>query len=100
MAFFDSAKNRALWQRELAGLREEKERRARDGYVPGVDRETDRDGANSHRIRTSYVKLEMEEYQAQRDLARQKLEERELARERMAAQRQPRQPERTRERQL
>jgi hypothetical protein len=100
MAFFDSAKNRALWQRELSGLREEKERRAREGYVPGMDRETARDGANPHRIRTSYAQLEMEEYQAQRDLARQKLEERELARERMAAQRQPRQPERTRERQL
>jgi hypothetical protein len=100
MAFFDSAKNRALWQRELSGLREEKERRAREGYVPGMDRETARDGANPHRIRTSYAQLEMEEYQAQRDLARQKLEERELARERMAAQRQFRQPERTQERQL
>jgi hypothetical protein len=99
MAFFDSAKNRALWQKELAGLREEKERRAAEGYVPGSDRAAARGDANPHRIRTSYAQLEQEEYQAQRDLAQQKQRERELHRERMAEHR-IREPERSQERQL
>ena len=30
MAYFDSPKNRAIWERELRGLRAEKERRARE----------------------------------------------------------------------
>ena len=34
MAYFDSAKNRAMWNRELAELRQEKERRAIEGYKP------------------------------------------------------------------
>lgn len=34
MAYFDSAKNRAIWERELEGLRKEKERRADRGYIP------------------------------------------------------------------
>ncbi|MFR5633579.1 MAG: hypothetical protein ACLUFH_11425 [Monoglobales bacterium] len=34
MAYFDSAKNRAIWERELDGLRQEKEKRAARGYVP------------------------------------------------------------------
>lgn len=39
MAYFDSAKNRAMWNRELAELRQEKERRAREGYKPGKSQE-------------------------------------------------------------
>ena len=35
MAYFDSAKNRAMWNRELAELRQEKERRAIESYKPG-----------------------------------------------------------------
>ena len=38
MAFFDSPKNRALWERKLSVLREEKARRKTNGYSP-VDRE-------------------------------------------------------------
>lgn len=34
MAFFDSPKNRALWEREMTGLRAEKQRRAEQGYEP------------------------------------------------------------------
>lgn len=39
MAYFDSAKNRAMWNRELAELRQEKERRAIEGYKPGKTEE-------------------------------------------------------------
>ena len=34
MSFFDSAKNRAIWERRLSGLRQEKERRRETGYMP------------------------------------------------------------------
>lgn len=34
MSFFDSPKNRAIWDRELRVLRAERERRAREGYKP------------------------------------------------------------------
>ena len=34
MGYFDSPKNRAMWNRELAELRKEKERRAIEGYHP------------------------------------------------------------------
>ena len=34
MSYFDSPKNRAIWERELKALRVEKERRAREGYRP------------------------------------------------------------------
>lgn len=40
MAYFDSAKNRAMWNRELAELRQEKERRAIEGYKPGQTEKT------------------------------------------------------------
>ncbi len=34
MAYFDSPKNRAMWERTLSGLREERERRKATGYAP------------------------------------------------------------------
>lgn len=34
MSYFDSPKNRAMWERELGGLREEKQKRAENGYKP------------------------------------------------------------------
>lgn len=34
MAYFDSPKNRAIWEKELTSLRAEKERRAQNGYKP------------------------------------------------------------------
>ena len=38
MAYFDSEKNKAMWQRRLAGLEQERERRVREGYKPGTQR--------------------------------------------------------------
>ncbi|MCR5637340.1 MAG: hypothetical protein K6F97_00610 [Lachnospiraceae bacterium] len=32
MAYFDSPKNKAMWNKELAGLRAEKQERAKNGY--------------------------------------------------------------------
>ncbi len=34
MGYFDSPKNRALWERELSDLEGEKNRRKQEGYVP------------------------------------------------------------------
>ena len=34
MAYFDSPKNRAMWERRMTGLRQEKERRKETGYAP------------------------------------------------------------------
>lgn len=66
MAFFDSPKNRAIWERRLSALREEKEERKKNGFAP-----TDRDAQT--------------EYQAQspprRKITLKQLEEKELSRE-------------------
>ena len=37
MAYFDSPKNRALWDKELESLDAERERRKEEGYRPGQD---------------------------------------------------------------
>lgn len=58
MAHFDSARNRVLWQRELAGLRREREKRQREGYDPsgaGQQREAD---TRSHVRRVTFRELE------------------------------------------
>lgn len=72
MAYFDSPKNRALWAKELATLRKEKERRAecvRNGIDPlagkkAVEAEAKKEKAvtkNVLRERTSYKALLREE---------------------------------------
>lgn len=37
MAYFDSPKNKALWDKELDSLNAERERRKTEGYKPGQD---------------------------------------------------------------
>ena len=74
MAYFDSPKNRALWEKELAGLRKEKERRAKGGSLeedikgennidmPVTERSQQRNMENSsYREKTSYQELLKEE---------------------------------------
>lgn len=60
MAFFDSPKNRALWDRELGSLRKERERRAREGYKPMAAEAAGRaaGGENASRRRISLSQLE------------------------------------------
>lgn len=67
MAYFDSAKNRALWQKELDGLRAERARREANGFSPAGKKETGA-GMKEHpqRIRITYAELEREEYEAVR----------------------------------
>ena len=67
MAYFDSPKNRAIWERELRGLRAEKERRARAGYTPNEARSKagqDKKGEDPSRRRTSLKELERQEQEA------------------------------------
>ena len=72
MAYFDSAKNRALWKKELDGLRAERARREAGGYSPVGKKLTEAGMENStHRVRITYAQLEQEEYEAVR---RQKAE--------------------------
>lgn len=59
MPFFDSPKNRAMWERKLSGLRQEKVRRKEAGYVPresGVHGQTGKD--NPYRKRITLKQLE------------------------------------------
>ena len=66
MAYFDSPKNRALWEKELSTLRKMKEER-QSGRVPAptASREKTemnmRNLHNMHRVRTSYKELLAEE---------------------------------------
>lgn len=39
MGYFDSAKNRAAWERKMAVLREERKRREAEGFKPGAGQE-------------------------------------------------------------
>ena len=67
MAYFDSPKNRAIWERELRGLRAEKERRAREGYTPNEARSKAaqvKKEENPFRRRTSLKELERQEQEA------------------------------------
>ena len=80
MAYFDSAKNRVEWQKELARLRAEKERRARGGYEQTAARQD----IQRHRVRITYKELEAEEYEAAR-----KERGKDKAREREASHREP-----------
>ena len=67
MAYFDSPKNRAIWERELRGLRAEKERRAREGYTPNEARSKAaqvKKEENHFRRRTNLKELERQEQEA------------------------------------
>ncbi len=49
MAYFDSEKNKALWEKRMAGLRSERDRRKLEGYKPnmvGDDTVTEASGKN------------------------------------------------------
>lgn len=66
MAFFDSPKNRAMWEKKLSALREEKEERRKNGFAP-ADRENQTENQRSDQFR--------------RRITLKQLEEKELARE-------------------
>ncbi len=64
MAFFDSPKNMALWNKELANLDAERERRKKEGYKPemkvvdGSGRVSRTTGNNPHVRRITLKELE------------------------------------------
>lgn len=64
MAYFDSAKNRALWQKELAGLRKERARRESMGFAAVGNNKLKESAENPGRIRVTYAQLEKEEQEA------------------------------------
>ena len=68
MAYFDSPKNRAIWERELKGLRAEKERRAKEGYRPQKGEQEisveSRQEQNPFRKRITLKELEQAEREA------------------------------------
>lgn len=65
MAYFDSPKNRAMWNKELAGLKAEKEERAKNGYqaksaVKNVNKES-KDNPRRRKINLKELeRIEME----------------------------------------
>jgi len=66
MAYFDSPKNRALWDKELANLRKIKADRAAGRVsVPTAEQAREKSAANqmtgAYRVRTSYKELLKEE---------------------------------------
>lgn len=68
MAYFDSAKNRAMWQREMASLDRERERRAREGYSPDSRKTTvqKKEADNPYRKKLTFAQLEREEAESSR----------------------------------
>ena len=47
MAYFDSEKNRAMWQKRLATLEKERDRRKMNGYRPNDRREAETPGVRT-----------------------------------------------------
>ena len=64
MAYFDSAKNRALWQKELAGLKQERARRESMGFAAVGKGKAKGAEDRPGRVRITYAQLEKEEYEA------------------------------------
>ena len=77
MAYFDSAKNRAKWQKELNELRKERDKRALSGFQTNKVKTEQ----SQKRVRVTFAQLEAEEYQEARERKIQQQKERELARE-------------------
>lgn len=61
MAYFDSPKNRAIWEKELASLRRERERRASEGYTPDEEGALNKAEENPLRKRVTLEELERQE---------------------------------------
>lgn len=64
MAYFDSAKNNAMWEKRMAGLREERKRRQETGYVPKEQEQTTTRQDNPFRRRINLEQLEKIEMDA------------------------------------
>ena len=68
MSYFDSPKNRAIWERELNGLRAERERRKREGYRPQIDEKqavsAEKKEQNPYRRKITLQELEQQEREA------------------------------------
>lgn len=60
MAFFDSPKNRAIWERRLSALREEKEERRKNGFAP-TDRENQTEDQKDGQFRRRITLRQLEE---------------------------------------
>lgn len=63
MGYFDSAKNRAAWEKKMIGLRAERKRREEEGFKPGSGREEkmDREVLKPGVTRMTFQQLEAEE---------------------------------------
>lgn len=77
MAYFDSAKNRAKWQKELSELRKERDRRAMSGFQTNKVKTEQ----NQKRVRVTFAQLEAEEYQEARAKKIEQQKKRELLKE-------------------
>ena len=58
MNYFDSAKNKALWEKELSSLRGERDRRKAEGYKPQKEKKEDTAEKNPYRRRSTLKELE------------------------------------------
>ena len=89
MAHFDSARNRVLWQRELEGLRREREMRQREGYEPSGTEAGRKPGIPSQVRRVTFAELEQMERESaarslegrgrQRDMTEARMSRRDMA---------------------
>ncbi|MCR5676294.1 MAG: hypothetical protein K6G16_11350 [Lachnospiraceae bacterium] len=57
MNYFDSAKNKALWEKELTSLRDERDRRKVEGYKPLQEKKAETGEKNPYRRRITLEEL-------------------------------------------
>lgn len=60
MSFFDSPKNRAIWEKHMSVLREEKAERKKTGYAP-VERESQMEAAEGSPFRRKITLKQLEQ---------------------------------------
>lgn len=80
MGYFDSAKNRTAWQKELTALRAERARRAETGFAPGASKKF---SENPHVKIIDFNELENRVFEAERRKAAERA--RDLAQKRAKA---------------
>ncbi|MBR6239110.1 MAG: hypothetical protein IKQ83_08700 [Lachnospiraceae bacterium] len=87
MAYFDSEKNRAMWDKRMSALRDERDKRRESGYKPGTEfKEASKDSAGLKpgvRVITleELIAKETAKHNAEREAQKQHARSKEMAKE-------------------
>lgn len=87
MAYFDSEKNRAMWDKRMSALRDEREKRRESGYKPGTELKEAAGDTSAVKPGVKVITLkeliakETAKHNAERDAQKQHVRSKDMARE-------------------